>query len=162
MTPAVATTCPYCGVGCGVGVAHTATATTVVGDTSHPANLGRLCSKGAALGETVHLPDRLSEPLRRDAEAGTAGAMAGPRPRPVAARFRMASELRAKEMTMPRAKSVVPSADPPLETSGSGTPMTGSTPMTEPMLIIAWTRIHVMTPAVATRTNGSSVRSTIR
>lgn len=68
MTPAVATTCPYCGVGCGVVVTHTATATTVVGDTSHPANLGRLCSKGAALGETVHLPDRLSEPLHRAAD----------------------------------------------------------------------------------------------
>ena len=40
---------------------------------------------------------------------------------------------------MPRASSVVTSADPPAETSGSGTPMTGSSPMTAPMLMIAWT-----------------------
>ncbi len=53
------TTCPYCGVGCGVlarvdqnGVV------TVKGDQEHPANQGRLCSKGTALGETVALHER--------------------------------------------------------------------------------------------------------
>lgn len=59
----VSTTCPYCGVGCGVlakaGDGYTA---TVRGDPSHPANYGRLCSKGAALGETVNLDGRLLYP----------------------------------------------------------------------------------------------------
>lgn len=61
---------------------------------------------------------------------------------------RQAGSLRAKEMTILEAKSVVPSADPPLETSAAATPMTGSTPMTEPMLIIAWTKSTSLTPAV--------------
>ena len=60
---AIRTTCPYCGVGCGV------IATTdkdggleIRGDELHPANFGRLCSKGAALGETVGLEGRLLYP----------------------------------------------------------------------------------------------------
>jgi assimilatory nitrate reductase catalytic subunit len=35
---------------------------SVRGDPEHPANLGRLCSKGAALGETLSLDDRLLHP----------------------------------------------------------------------------------------------------
>ena len=48
------TSCPYCGVGCGV-IATTAAngVVTVEPDPDHPANLGRLCSKGAALDETL-------------------------------------------------------------------------------------------------------------
>lgn len=59
----VKTTCPYCGVGCGV-VAETAPdgTTSVRGDPEHPANFGRLCSKGSALGETLGLDARLLEP----------------------------------------------------------------------------------------------------
>ncbi|TIO90279.1 MAG: hypothetical protein E5X92_27475, partial [Mesorhizobium sp.] len=55
----VRTTCPYCGVGCGV-VAEIAadSKATVRGDPEHPANFGRLCSKGAALGETLGLEGR--------------------------------------------------------------------------------------------------------
>jgi assimilatory nitrate reductase catalytic subunit len=56
------TTCPYCGVGCGVLATRTATGLTVEGDPAHPANKGRLCSKGAALGETVGLGGRLLSP----------------------------------------------------------------------------------------------------
>ena len=58
------TTCPYCGVGCGV-VATRNTAGTIVikGDPEHPANFGRLCSKGAALAETLSLDDRLLHPI---------------------------------------------------------------------------------------------------
>ena len=63
MTITTKTTCPYCGVGCGV------LATTgddgevrVGGDPEHPANLGRLCSKGSALGETVSTDGRLLKP----------------------------------------------------------------------------------------------------
>ncbi|MFZ0268286.1 molybdopterin oxidoreductase family protein, partial [Caulobacter sp.] len=61
--PLVKTTCPYCGVGCGVsGAVGEARALSVSGDTAHPANLGRLCSKGTALGATVGLEGRLLEP----------------------------------------------------------------------------------------------------
>jgi len=57
------TTCPYCGVGCGIEVTVAADGgARVVGDSQHPANFGRLCSKGAALGETLSLEDRLLYP----------------------------------------------------------------------------------------------------
>jgi assimilatory nitrate reductase catalytic subunit len=56
---AVRTTCPYCGVGCGLKASADG---TVTGDPTHPANRGRLCSKGAALGETIGLEDRLLHP----------------------------------------------------------------------------------------------------
>ncbi len=59
----VRTTCPYCGVGCGIKVAMNPDGSArVVGDEAHPANYGRLCSKGAALGETLSLEDRLLYP----------------------------------------------------------------------------------------------------
>lgn len=58
----VRTTCPYCGVGCGVQVARDGEGFKVIGDTQHPANLGRLCSKGAALADTLGLEDRLLSP----------------------------------------------------------------------------------------------------
>jgi assimilatory nitrate reductase catalytic subunit len=63
---ATRTTCPYCGVGCGVLATpdgHGAAA--ISGDPEHPANFGRLCSKGSALGETVGLDDRLLYPMIR-------------------------------------------------------------------------------------------------
>src|SRR5215468_7954920 len=53
------TTCPYCGVGCGLRVAADG---AVSGDREHPANAGRLCSKGAALGETLASDGRLLYP----------------------------------------------------------------------------------------------------
>ena len=55
----VRTTCPYCGVGCGVIGGPEA---VVLGDPAHPANSGRLCSKGSALGETLGLDRRLLFP----------------------------------------------------------------------------------------------------
>ena len=59
----VRTTCPYCGVGCGVIAQRDAHgAVTVRGDARHPANVGRLCVKGAALGETTGLAGRLLYP----------------------------------------------------------------------------------------------------
>ncbi len=66
----VQTTCPYCGVGCGVvatpdGVGGAA----IAGDKGHPANFGRLCSKGAALGETLGLDTRLLHPMVDGARA---------------------------------------------------------------------------------------------
>jgi len=57
------TTCPYCGVGCGVIVnMHDNGRVEVLGDPDHPSNYGRLCSKGSALGETVYLAERLLYP----------------------------------------------------------------------------------------------------
>jgi assimilatory nitrate reductase catalytic subunit len=52
----IRTTCPYCGVGCGLRVADDG---TLVGDADHPANAGRLCSKGAALTDTLATDGRL-------------------------------------------------------------------------------------------------------
>ena len=64
-------TCPYCGVGCGVIIEHHATQITGVrGDPQHPANFGRLCTKGSTLALTAapHLrPQRALQPLRRAA-----------------------------------------------------------------------------------------------
>jgi assimilatory nitrate reductase catalytic subunit len=57
------TACPYCGVGCGVLATATSSGTVLIaGDTDHPANFGRLCSKGAALAETLDLDGRLLQP----------------------------------------------------------------------------------------------------
>ncbi|MBW4960687.1 nitrate reductase [Sulfitobacter sp. CW3] len=53
------TVCPYCGVGCGVLAGADG---TIKGDPDHPANFGRLCSKGSALGETIDLDGRLLRP----------------------------------------------------------------------------------------------------
>lgn len=68
---AIRTTCPYCGVGCGVlATPDGRGGATIAGDPDHPANLGRLCSKGAALGETLGLGSRVLHPLRRNAAGG--------------------------------------------------------------------------------------------
>ncbi len=55
----VRTTCPYCGVGCGVVVAPDG---RVQGDPDHPANAGQLCSKGSALAERLNHAERLQRP----------------------------------------------------------------------------------------------------
>ncbi len=69
MTAATATTCPYCGVGCGVLAAlDTAGTTRVAGDPAHASNRGRLCVKGAALGDTVGPEGRLLHPMLRGAD----------------------------------------------------------------------------------------------
>src|SRR6266508_2787204 len=61
---ATRTTCPYCGVGCGVlATPDNSGGAAVRGDPEHPANFGRLCSKGSALGETLSLADRLLTPV---------------------------------------------------------------------------------------------------
>jgi assimilatory nitrate reductase catalytic subunit len=68
--PGVQTTCPYCGVGCGVvATADGAGGTAIAGDKSHPANAGRLCSKGSALGETLGRQTRLLYPMVDGARA---------------------------------------------------------------------------------------------
>jgi assimilatory nitrate reductase catalytic subunit len=65
--PAIRTACPYCGVGCGLlawpdGKGGAA----IAGDPEHPANFGRICSKGSALGETLSLEGRLLFPMVRE------------------------------------------------------------------------------------------------
>ncbi len=64
MTKTILTTCPYCGVGCGISaeVDEQQHRVNINGDATHPANVGRLCSKGSALGETVELTGRLLQP----------------------------------------------------------------------------------------------------
>lgn len=59
-----ATTCPYCGVGCGVLAKPSADGLSagVRGDPEHPSNFGKLCSKGSSLGETLSLNERLLYP----------------------------------------------------------------------------------------------------
>src|SRR5262245_55605379 len=64
--PAVRTTCPYCGVGCGLLARPDGYGgASIAGDPDHPANFGRICSKGSALGETLGLGERLLHPLLR-------------------------------------------------------------------------------------------------
>jgi assimilatory nitrate reductase catalytic subunit len=68
-------TCPYCGVGCGVVIEHDGTQITGVrGDPGHPANFGRLCTKGSNLHLTatpvVIQHQRLREPQRRAERGG--------------------------------------------------------------------------------------------
>ena len=63
-------TCPYCGVGCGVIIESTGEQITGVrGDPDHPANFGRLCTKGSTLHLTaateVTRQTRLLQPLQR-------------------------------------------------------------------------------------------------
>src|SRR6476620_10023625 len=67
--PAIRTTCPYCGVGCGILAKPDMQGGAIIaGDPRHPANLGRLCSKGAALSETLGLENRLLQPMLRRAD----------------------------------------------------------------------------------------------
>ncbi|MDP1734018.1 MAG: molybdopterin-dependent oxidoreductase [Sulfuritalea sp.] len=67
-------TCPYCGVGCGVIIEHDETRITGVrGDPEHPANFGRLCTKGGTLHLSMTpqvMAQRLKHPqLRREKAA---------------------------------------------------------------------------------------------
>jgi assimilatory nitrate reductase catalytic subunit len=65
----VRTTCPYCGVGCGLIVEPDGRGgAAIAGDPAHPANFARLCSKGAALGETLALEGRLLHPMLRQGD----------------------------------------------------------------------------------------------
>jgi len=92
------TVCSYCGVGCGIAVSTTAdpegtgtVLTAAVGDARHPANSGRLCTKGATHVDLMHAPGRMStafvRPARGEAAVptpiGTAIAEAGSRLRAI-------------------------------------------------------------------------------
>jgi sulfite reductase (NADPH) flavoprotein alpha-component len=68
----VKTMCAYCGVGCGIvlqlttdpesGRRHVAKA---VGNKCHPANFGRLCTKGATTADLLDAPGRMESAYRR-------------------------------------------------------------------------------------------------
>ena len=61
------TTCPYCGVGCGVTATVEETVlgqkVTVVGDVNHPSNFGKLCIKGSNLADTIGLETHVLQPM---------------------------------------------------------------------------------------------------
>ncbi|HBG82782.1 MAG TPA: nitrate reductase [Acinetobacter radioresistens] len=61
------TTCPYCGVGCGVTAHVTPTPSglkvAIEGDVNHPTNYGKLCIKGSNLADTLGLETRVLEPI---------------------------------------------------------------------------------------------------
>ncbi|MES9928051.1 MAG: molybdopterin-dependent oxidoreductase, partial [Candidatus Thiodiazotropha sp. 6PDIVS] len=60
----IKSTCPYCGVGCGLLVNRDSDGEwQIKGDPDHPSNYGRLCSKGTALNETLDLDGRLLTPM---------------------------------------------------------------------------------------------------
>jgi assimilatory nitrate reductase catalytic subunit len=64
-------TCPYCGVGCGVIIQSEGDQITGVrGDPDHPANFGKLCTKGSTLHLGAAAPvtrqARLLQPMRRE------------------------------------------------------------------------------------------------
>src|SRR5688500_19545388 len=62
----IKSTCCYCGVGCGVVIASNGERVTGVrGDPEHPANFGRLCAKGAALGLALEPAARAAYPELR-------------------------------------------------------------------------------------------------
>lgn len=69
----IQTTCPYCGVGCGMDISQKSKKqitvggiesfeVKVVGSENHPANFGKLCVKGSSAGETVDFEGRMLNP----------------------------------------------------------------------------------------------------
>lgn len=67
----IRTVCSYCGVGCGLvldiasGTEGRRTVLKASGDKTHPANFGRLCTKGATTAEMLAAPGRLTTALMR-------------------------------------------------------------------------------------------------
>lgn len=58
--------CPYCGVGCGVVLdVEDGRIVRLSGDKDHPANRGRLCTKGKTAHEAIAAPGRLESALVR-------------------------------------------------------------------------------------------------
>ncbi len=61
--------CPYCGVGCGVVLqVENGKITRVQGDKAHPANAGRLCTKGNSCHIPVSAPGRAEQAILRGPE----------------------------------------------------------------------------------------------
>ncbi|MDQ0797660.1 bifunctional nitrate reductase/sulfite reductase flavoprotein subunit alpha [Streptomyces sp. B1I3] len=92
----VRTVCSYCGVGCGIvldvamGPDGRRTVLKAAGDRTHPANRGRLCTKGATSADMLAAPGRLTTAMVR------AGRDGEPTPLPMEAAVReTARRLRA-------------------------------------------------------------------
>ncbi|MEU5104338.1 bifunctional nitrate reductase/sulfite reductase flavoprotein subunit alpha [Streptomyces sp. NPDC021354] len=72
-TTKVRTVCSYCGVGCGMvldvgrGPDGRRAVLKAAGDKEHPANFGRLCTKGATTADMLAAPGRLTTALMRPA-----------------------------------------------------------------------------------------------
>lgn len=85
VTTKVRTVCSYCGVGCGMvldvgnGPDGRRTVLQATGDKEHPANFGRLCTKGATTADMLAAPGRLTTALIRTDRGD------GPQPAPVTA-----------------------------------------------------------------------------
>src|SRR5690242_7993050 len=63
----IRTVCPYCGVGCGLILqVEDGRVRKVIGDKNHPANFGRLCTKGISCAEPLTAPDRLTSAFIRE------------------------------------------------------------------------------------------------
>jgi Anaerobic dehydrogenases, typically selenocysteine-containing len=78
MRMTTASTCCYCGVGCGVLIEHDGERILdVAGDPSHPANFGKLCSKGSTLHLTGDLDARALYPELRLGKGLAAAAPTG-------------------------------------------------------------------------------------
>ncbi|MFJ4928174.1 molybdopterin-dependent oxidoreductase [Streptomyces sp. NPDC088736] len=77
-TEQVRTVCSYCGVGCGLvldvgaGPDGRRTVLKASGDKAHPANAGRLCTKGATTADMLAAPGRLTTALLRTERGGEA------------------------------------------------------------------------------------------
>jgi len=68
----VRTVCSYCGVGCGIVLDVAGNRVVKAhGDRAHPANAGRLCTKGATTADLLAAPDRLTTALMRPARGET-------------------------------------------------------------------------------------------
>ncbi|MGY6530777.1 MAG: molybdopterin oxidoreductase family protein [Cyanobacterium sp.] len=74
MSEKVKTVCPYCGVGCGLEIINPPESVSeqksmvvgkVMGDRTHPSSLGKVCVKGATVGEAIK-ESRLEYPLWRE------------------------------------------------------------------------------------------------
>ncbi|MFE8873682.1 molybdopterin-dependent oxidoreductase [Acetobacter persici] len=64
--------CPYCGVGCGIVMeVEDQKIVRVRGDSEHPANKGRLCTKGSSCDKPITSPARLETALLRKDRAST-------------------------------------------------------------------------------------------
>ena len=72
----VKSVCPYCGVGCGILMTVAdGKIVKIAGDKSHPANFGRLCTKGSSCGQPVATSGRADKAYARIAGSREQGAI---------------------------------------------------------------------------------------
>ncbi|MDE1917917.1 MAG: bifunctional nitrate reductase/sulfite reductase flavoprotein subunit alpha [Sphingomonadales bacterium] len=75
-TRKVKSVCPYCGVGCGIVMeTRDDRIVKVSGDKSHPANFGRLCTKGSTCHTPVSAPGRADKAYVRLKDGSDQGAV---------------------------------------------------------------------------------------